>query len=167
MCPDVDLTPARRVANRVKLIAKKEFKPKGFIVHASRMYDLGFDLMTAGRAAGIQTGAGSTLFVDGLAIAILTACPMRIASLVALRLDHEVVRECNRWRLLVPGRTTKTSKPEIRSAPEDLSSSIDEYVGIIRPRLVLQRQNYVGDETAFFIGLTDTTTSRPDDAKPY
>ena len=152
ICPDCDLTSARKIANRVKRIAKEQFKPKGFIVHANRMYDLGFDLLAGGRAAGAQTDAGSTLFVDGLVIAILTACPIRIGNLVELRLDHEVVCDSNRWRLLVSGRTTKTSKPEIRFAPDDLSSSIDEYVNIIRPRLVLQRQHHVGDEMAFFIG---------------
>lgn len=152
LCPGSDLTHARRIVSRVKAISKMQTRPKGFIVHARRMYELGFDLMAAGRATGVQTDSGANLFVDGLVVALLTACPMRIGNFSRLRLDHEVAHINNGWRLLVSGGSTKTSKPEIRLVPDNLSSSVDEYVAVVRPRLVLERQHSVVDQGAFFIG---------------
>jgi len=152
LSPNCDLEHARPIVRRVKSAARKETSPKGFIVHARTMYDLGFNLMDAGRAFGAHTPDGALHFLDGLIVAVLTACPLRIENLSNLRLDHDVIRDVSRWRLLVAGNNTKTSKPEIRSIPEDLTSSLDEYVSVARPQLMSRRQHDVGEHDAFFIG---------------
>src|SRR5262249_14955859 len=128
ICPEADLTGVRKILNRLKRQTRKQTHPRGNIVHAARLYGLGFELMDAGKSHGLQTQDGADLFVDGLVIALLTACPIRIGNYSSIRVDREMVRDSNRWRILVPSSNTKTHAPEIRLVPFDLTASVDDYV---------------------------------------
>lgn len=136
MCPLADLTEVRRVRNRLLRAADRGAVPRGSIVHAGRLYQHGLQLMAAAKESGISNPVVGSTYVDGLIIALLAACPMRLQTFCSLRLGIEVVRGEDRWQVLVDGSLTKSGEPELRLVPASLTQVLDCYVHLVRPVLL-------------------------------
>lgn len=148
----VDTTDVRRVANRAEKAAHRQWRPHGEIVHASVLYRIGLDLAQKAELVGLRTREGAGLYIDGLVIALLAACPTRISAFCSLRLDHEMVRDSENWQMLIPGENTKTNIMETRFIPPELTDLVDDYVQVVRPYLLAGRPQPYTD--CFFVGLS-------------
>ena len=106
------------------------------LVLSSRLVEAGLTSMaeaqnyTAGefaRARGVR---------NGLMIALLAVCPIRLKNFAALEIG-QTFREVNgRWWIALPGSSTKSGRLDERPVPEFLNSAIEEYLSRYRPVLM-------------------------------
>jgi integrase len=152
MCPEADLDVIRAIARRASSRARCAPKSRPFIVHATEAFALGLKLM---EQAKLQDALHDQ-YVDGLVIALMTSCPLRIGDFSRLRLGHNLLRSESGWRLSV--REEKTAKGRMLPAHRDLTTPLDYYVQIVREQL-LQRKKVKGSTDRFFVGSSGAPLS--------
>jgi integrase len=72
---------------------------------------------------------------DGLMVALLTACPIRIKNFAALTLGTSIQNVAGTWWLILGATETKTARVDERPVPAFLTPMIDRYVEVYRPIL--------------------------------
>lgn len=70
---------------------------------------------------------------NGLLIALLATCPIRLKNLAALELSSTFVRQGNQWWIVLAGSDTKSGRPDHRIVPDQLTKWIDAYLERYRP----------------------------------
>jgi integrase len=76
---------------------------------------------------------------NGLMIALLAFCPIRLKNFSALEIGHTFKKIQGRWWIALPSITTKSHRPEERCVPALLNRYIDEYLNQSRPVLLGSR----------------------------
>jgi len=76
---------------------------------------------------------------DGLMIALLAFMPMRRKNVAALATDRHVVRDGESWFVVIDGDETKTGSAIEFEIPDPLRPYVDDYLRLIRPRLLGNR----------------------------
>ena len=72
---------------------------------------------------------------DGLMVALLALCPIRLKNFAALELQASFRRVGTRWWIVLDRRETKSGRPDERRAPRDLDAAIEAYLVVHRPVL--------------------------------
>ena len=72
---------------------------------------------------------------DGLMVALLALCPIRLKNFVALEIGRSFVEIRGRWWIMLTAAETKENRPDERPIDELLTSVIDRYLGQHRPVL--------------------------------
>jgi integrase len=72
---------------------------------------------------------------DGLMIALLALCPIRLKNFAALELQASFRRIGTRWWIVLDRNETKSGRPDERRAPRDLAAAIEAYLLVHRPVL--------------------------------
>ncbi len=72
---------------------------------------------------------------DGLMIALLALCPIRLKNFAALELQGSFRRIGTRWWVVLDRNDTKSGRPDERRAPRDLDAAIEAYLLVHRPVL--------------------------------
>jgi integrase len=72
---------------------------------------------------------------DGLMVALLACCPIRLKNYVALEIGVSFVRLSDGWWILLPASATKERRPDERPVPEFLFDTIQCYLEEYRPIL--------------------------------
>jgi integrase len=72
---------------------------------------------------------------DGLMIALLALCPIRLKNFAALELQASFRRIGTRWWIVLDRNETKSGRPDERRAPRDLDAAIEAYLLVHRPVL--------------------------------
>lgn len=123
------------------------------IVDAGALFTLGLDLM-----ARAQSDTKACLerrhirYRDGLMIALLIACPVRLKNFTGIRLGLHLTRDGDGYRLGFEAQETKSRRPVDFPIPEALSPWIDHYLDEARPQLLaLGGLDDLGDSDAFWI----------------
>jgi integrase len=80
---------------------------------------------------------------DGLMVALLACCPIRLKNYADLEIGKSFVNLEGVWWILLPGSATKEGRPDERPVPEFLFDTIQRYLEDYRP--ILARGN---DKTA-------------------
>ena len=70
---------------------------------------------------------------DGLMIALLAVCPIRLKNFHSLTIGKSFVRERNQWWIILPAADTKSRRLDHRAVPAALTPFIDRYVEHHRP----------------------------------
>jgi integrase len=83
---------------------------------------------------------------DGLMMALLALCPIRIKNFSRLRLQETFRREGGGWWIVLSGRDTKSGRPDERPVPAMLNEAIGLYLTWARPRLLAAGELMVGAE---------------------
>jgi integrase len=73
---------------------------------------------------------------NGLMIAVLTLCPIRVKNFAALDIGHTFKQVHGCWWIILPSKSTKTGSSEERPIPEYLSPAIELYLQRARPVLI-------------------------------
>jgi hypothetical protein len=73
---------------------------------------------------------------DGLIIALLAVCPVRVGSFASLTLGRSFLRIGDGWWIRLAANETKSGRPDERPVPGFLTSPIDEYLRAYRPRFL-------------------------------
>jgi integrase len=76
---------------------------------------------------------------NGLMIAVLALCPIRLKNFAALEIGCTFKEIHGRWWIALPGITTKSGRPDERRVPAWLNRYIDLYLGQARPVLLGSR----------------------------
>jgi integrase len=99
------------------------------IVSSERLLALGLELIRRGETRKYLTDlARARLVREGVIIALLALCPIRLRNLAELGLGRQLRRIGETWWIILAADETKTGRPDERPVPEILSSSIDRWL---------------------------------------
>jgi integrase len=76
---------------------------------------------------------------NGLMIALLALCPIRLKNFAALEIGQTFKEVHGRWWIALPGHMTKSGRPDERPVPARLNRYIDVYLNQSRPVLLGSR----------------------------
>ena len=111
----------------------------GPVITSVQLLDLGQRLMDESKPrpnTPIRM-ADAICYRDGLMIALIGFKPLRRKNLAALEIGRHLIREGDDWFVIVPRTEVKKGTSAIEFAiPEFLSSYLETYLGIIRPRML-------------------------------
>src|SRR5262249_56932256 len=92
-----------------------------------------------GQALGKTDLAGARGVRNGLMMALLALCPIRLKNFAALEIGHTFKEVHGSWWIVLPSISTKSSRPDERRVPELLTPFIDQYLNQSRPVLLGSR----------------------------
>ena len=108
------------------------------VITSLQLLDLGMQLMDEVRPVpgGAICLRDAVLYRDGLLIALLAFMPMRRRNVAALATDRHLVRGGDSWFVAIDGDETKTGSAVEFEIPDLLRPYLDDYLNLIRPRLL-------------------------------
>jgi integrase len=93
------------------------------------MLALGLELIRRGETSNHLTDlARARLVRDGLMIALLSLCPIRLRNLAELCIGHQLRRVSETWWIILEAAETKTGRPDERPVPEILTAPINRWL---------------------------------------
>ena len=75
------------------------------------------------------------MFRNGLMVALLAYCPIRLKNYAALEIGRSFVKEDVTWWIVLTAAETKEKRADERPITEDLTDSIERYLEVYRPIL--------------------------------
>ena len=135
--PDRDWSWLRQVISNLKTVAAPSRDRRSHMVDAGELYRLGLDLLSEAQRWRLEGKYhASTLGRDGLMIAMLAACPVRIGNFFRIRLGKNLWFDEDRYCLSFEGDETKNDRPYDGELPPELSPWIDQYLDTHRVTLL-------------------------------
>ncbi len=107
------------------------------IVTSEQLVEAGLTLVREARDAHIRRPIWRAAQMrDGLMMALLALCPIRIRNFASLRLQETFRREGDTWWIVLAGQNTKSGRPDERPVSSMLNEAIALYLTWARPRLL-------------------------------
>jgi site-specific recombinase XerD len=119
-----------------------EMRPQskwGRIVFTDVLEDAGLNLMRDAETSKRPKPTRATMFRNGLMIALLARCPIRLKNFAALEIGRSFVNVDGTWWIVLTAAETKEKRPDERPVPEELAEYIQRYLSVHRP--ILARNN--------------------------
>ncbi len=112
------------------LNANKRPKSKaGRLVFSDKIVAAGIDIIKEAEALKNRTPLFRARYArDGLIIALLAVCPIRLKNFASLAIDKTFVRQGDQWWIILPDTETKAQRPDHRAVPKELTFWIDQYL---------------------------------------
>ncbi|MEN3951277.1 site-specific integrase [Iodidimonas sp. SYSU 1G8] len=121
---------------------RRDKRPR--LVETQALVDLGFALMEDAQArAGLIPVRHLTRYRDGLMIAMLAACPLRLGNFTSIRLGQNLCHDGDRFRLRFDAAQVKNRRALDMPVPLWLAAPIKHYCQVIRPALLAGREEQV------------------------
>ncbi len=99
------------------------------IVSSERLLRLGLELIKRGEIGSRLTDLTRARLVrDGLMIALLSLCPIRLGNLAGLRVGRHLRKIGETWWIILAAAETKAGRPDERPVPEILTGPIDRWL---------------------------------------
>jgi len=112
------------------------------IVTSDELVRAGLTLVAEGKLAlHLPKLTQARMVRDGLMVALLACCPIRLKNYAALELGVSFVRLEGIWWILLPASATKERRPDERPVPEFLFDTIECYLEKYRPILARKSDN--------------------------
>ena len=105
------------------------------LVFTGRLVEAGLTLVAEAQFASSELVRVRSVR-NGLMIALLALCPIRIKNFAALEIGHTFKEVHGSWWIALPSISTKSRRPDERRVPELLNHSIDMYLNQSRPLLI-------------------------------
>ena len=119
-----------------QLYSERRPRPKwGRVVTADVLVDAGRTLMAEAEIAKRPEFTRARMFRNGLMVALLAYCPIRLKNFAALEIGRSFVNVDGTWWIVLTAAETKEKREDERPVPEDLTASIERYLEIYRPIL--------------------------------
>lgn len=129
IAPEADWAWLGSICTDLKQIARPSRNRFGHMVTPKQLFDLGLSLMDeaaqADRAHPMRIAVKAR---DGLMIAMLICCPVRIANLLQIEIGVHLLRDGDRYRLHFEKEETKTGAEFDGDLPPGLTPYIDHYL---------------------------------------
>jgi integrase len=123
--------------SNLKAEAKPSRNKMAHMVSPEQLYDLGIRLMQEARK---EEKDGHHHFAtkgrDGLMIAMLACCPVRISNLLQIELANHLLFDSDRYWLRFGEHETKTDVPFEGDLPVELTPWVEEYLAVHRRTLL-------------------------------
>src|SRR5262249_12920876 len=101
--------------------------------------EAGLTLMAEARKFANTDLARARGIRNGLLVALLALCPIRLKNFAALQIGQTFKEINGRWWIALPGNVTKSGRPDERPVPAWLKRYIDVYLNQSRPILLGSR----------------------------
>lgn len=124
----------KAVAN-LKRWAKPSRDRRGHMVSPDQLYALGRSLMDQADLDANRYHA-ATMARDGLMIAVLACCPVRIANLTQIRIGRHLLFDSDRYRLVFGEEETKTDRKIEGELPPEMTAMVGRYLDVHRRHLL-------------------------------
>jgi integrase len=99
------------------------------IVSSERLLLLGLELIRRGETSDHLTDLGRARLVrDGVMIALLALCPIRLRNLAELCLGRQLRRVGETWWIILEANETKTGHPDERPVPGIVAEAIEQWL---------------------------------------
>jgi len=105
------------------------------VVYANVLVDAGLTLMAEAEMSKRSKLTRARMFRNGLIIALLAHCPIRLKNFAALEIGCSFVNVDGTWWIVLTAAETKEKRQDERPVPEEFTSSIGRYLEIYRPFL--------------------------------
>ena len=138
VAPEADVAQIRDLARR-HLQRAPTSEPLG-VPTSDRLFQLGLDLIGAGRSAAKLDMRSARTYRDGLLIVILAVAPMRRSNYIGLTLCEHLQRNGDEYSILIPAAEAKGKRELDYVLPPLLTPMIDHYLQIVRPFLLKGRR---------------------------
>jgi integrase len=120
-----------------QLRAKARPQPKfSRMVATEELVEAGLVVMQEARGGKPGSAKQARMFRNGLIIALLAVCPIRVGSFASLSLHRSFLRIGDDWWIRLAADETKSGRPDERPVPRFLTSHVDEYLHSYRLRLL-------------------------------
>jgi integrase len=136
------------------------------IIPSSRLLKLGLDLVERARTSTTGTKLQiARLHRDGLMIAMLALCPIRLKNFASLRFGKQLRKIDDQWWITLAGEETKTGRADERPLQAILTPIIDQWIDTYRPAFVqpgdaLWASSSGGPLAYTYVGAIITETTR-------
>lgn len=137
IAPAHDLSWLSVAVSNLKRLAKPSRDRLAHMVDPRQLYHLGLDLMKeATRNAEQGRYHVATMGRDGLMIASLVCCPVRIRNFTQIAVGKHLLFDVDRYRLTFDAEETKTNQAYDGELPPELTPYVDEYLRVHRANLL-------------------------------
>jgi integrase len=106
------------------------------LVFTERLVEAGLTLVAEAEAFARNNLARARAVRNGLMIALLAVCPIRLKNFAALEIGRTFKEVHGRWWIALPGISTKCRRPDERPVPAWLNRHINVYLNQSRPVLL-------------------------------
>jgi hypothetical protein len=128
IAPAGDVSWLKEIEKDLDLVKQPQSKMHR-LIFAEVLVEAGLTLMTQAEAADHRTSLWrATTFRNGLMIALLACCPIRLKNFAALRIGDSLVRVQDSWWIVLTPAQTKEKRSDERPVPGLLTGYIDQYV---------------------------------------
>jgi len=127
------------------------------LVFTGRLVEAGLTLVAEARAFANTDRARARNVRNGVMIALLALCPIRLKNFASLEIGHTFKEVHGNWWVALPGITTKSRRPDERRVPKLLKPFIDVYLNQSRPILLGSRPQTNALWISFTTGRRMTT----------
>ena len=132
--PDRDL--GWLVAIERQLFSEMRPRPKwDRVVYTEVLEEGGLTLMVEAEMSKRPELTRARMFRNGLMIALLAHCPVRLKNYAALEIGRSFVNVDGIWWIVLTAAETKEKREDERPVPEELTDSVERYLEIYRPIL--------------------------------
>jgi site-specific recombinase XerD len=141
MAPDCDVFWLRELEKDLDLVKQPKSKLNRLVL-AEVLVAAGLTIMTEADAAERGTAVErATQYRNGLMVALLACCPIRLKNFAALSLGETLVQIADCWWIVLSAEQTKEKRADERRIPDFLSLYVDRYVSERRPVLAKSEQS--------------------------
>jgi site-specific recombinase XerD len=105
------------------------------VVTTDALVDAGRTLMAEAEITKRPKLTRARMFRNGLMVALLAYCPIRLKNFAALKIGRSFVNVDDIWWIVLTAAETKEKREDERPVPEELTASIERYLEIYRPVL--------------------------------
>jgi len=135
IAPEQELSWLRDLERDLDLLKQPRSKVHRLIL-AEVLVKAGLTLMIEADAAEPRTPLQrATQYRNGLMIALLACCPVRLKNFAALAIRSSIVQVKDCWWIVLTAQDTKEKRPDERCVPTFLSTYVDRYVSVYRAAL--------------------------------
>ena len=138
LAPTVDFSWLAEIEKDLALVMEPRSKFSR-LVFTGRLVEAGLTLVTEAQEFAAHDLARARGVRNGLMIALLALCPIRLKNFAALEIGQTFKEVHGSWWIALPGFATKSRRPDERRVPKWLNRSIDAYVNQSRPVLLRSR----------------------------
>jgi integrase len=133
LAPIRDLSWLREIEADLRYEARP--RPKYHrIVPSDRLRALGLELISRGEISNNLTDLTRARLVrDGLMIAVLASCPIRLRNFAELHVGEQIRRIGDTWWIILSDAETKSGRPDERPVPDTLTPHIDRWLKCWQP----------------------------------
>jgi integrase len=109
------------------------------LVFSTRLVEAGMTLVVEAERFARHDLARARGMRNGLMVALLALCPIRLKNFAALAIGHTFKEIDGSWWIALPGNMTKSGRPDERPVPAWLNRYIEVYLNQSRPVLLGSR----------------------------
>jgi integrase len=111
-------------------------RPFDRLVFTGRLVEAGLTLVAEAQTFANKDLARARGVRNGLMIALLALCPIRLKNFAALEIGHTFKEVHGSWWIALPSITTKSRRPDERRVPALLNACVELYLTRSRPLLI-------------------------------